>query len=172
MIVTSVGVSTAEDTGDKIEFRVVSVRLDPKPKSVEAKTEKVEVPDGVVVKTKRTRRVVHSVEFTNLADVGTGIVLGVRLPVAQAAAEAKLKVEQRLGTRLQQEETYEQEYQLSGDRSHLYHITWHDRVQSGVVVCRTYSMLKQEFVGEPVELEFQIIIASDLKIEAMKPARK
>lgn len=134
------------------EIDNLRVALDPETKHVEGYSETVTLPAGVVVKTKKSRTIEHSIMLSD-----DSILEGsIRANLLLISAAVRKNVEEKVGRNFKQSETAEQEILLDGNIHQKYTLTWLDKIRSGVVVF--------SIDGNTKKLPFEFREWSELKI--------
>jgi tyrosine-protein phosphatase YwqE len=125
----------------------------PQLERVEINTEKIDVPNGVNVKVKRSRTIEHTIDV-NWSVVGSmNIDIGLKQIIS---ASIYGQLEQSKGQTFQQSETLEYEVALNGDKSNRYKLTWVDLWKKGTVEFQNGS--------STVMIPFQIRELTELKV--------
>jgi hypothetical protein len=106
------------------------VHLQPEKKRRQAAIEVVNVPVGVAIKVKRSRKVEHIVEVEWRKSTEADIELGLKGIVS---ASILGEIEQAQGRSYQQSETMEYEINLNGEKNNRYKLIWVDTLLVGVI---------------------------------------
>jgi hypothetical protein len=115
-------------SGESAETQRVKVRLDNEVKRVEASSELIEIPPGVVIEIKRSRTIEHTVnlEAKGLVEVKVDADFYVFL-----RGSIRTQIEATLGKSFKQSETLEHKITLDGNKARQYKLIWYDKIRSG-----------------------------------------
>jgi hypothetical protein len=110
--------------------RFLAILFDSELERVEAATERVQVPEGVTAKVKRSRTIEYSVSFTTSKTLGETATQTYADFLSQTV---KSEVEQRHGRSYQERETLEYEVELDGSKGTSYKLLWIDTFCNGTI---------------------------------------
>ena len=110
--------------------RNVTVYFEAELEKVQAATEKVQVPQGVTAKVKRSRTIEHSVNLTTSESVETSSTHAYTEFLSQSV---KKEIEQKHGRNYQESETLEYEVELDGSQGSSYTLIWIDSFCKGII---------------------------------------
>lgn len=106
------------------------INLLPNLEKVQVNAEKINVPNGVIVKVKRSRTIEHTVDVNWQTSGGINIDAGLKQLIS---ASIYGELEYSKGQSIQKSETIEYEVELNGDKSNKYKLVWIDIWQKGIV---------------------------------------
>jgi hypothetical protein len=110
--------------------RNVTIYFDSDLEKVQAATERVQVPQGVTAKVKRSRTIEHSVSLTTTESVETNSTHTYTEFLSQSI---KKEMEQKQGRNYQESETLEYEVELDGSKGSAYTLLWIDSFCKGTI---------------------------------------
>lgn len=110
--------------------RNVTIYLDSEIEKVKAATERVQVPQGVTAKVKRSRTIEHSVNLTTTESLETS---STRVYTEFLSQTVKREVEQKHGRSYNESETLEYEVELNGSKGTSYTLLWIDSFCTGTI---------------------------------------
>ena len=155
------GVEIGDAFSPKPQSINVTIRLQPESKKVQAATEEISVPSGVIVKVKRSRTIEHAVEVNLKSTSKEGISIGVEQVLCVSIHS---EIERQRRRSYSQSETVEYEVELNGDKSGRYWLIWTDVWQQGVV--------EFQYQGSTHTLPFQFRERTELEVlpDKLNPA--
>jgi hypothetical protein len=103
--------------------RNVTIYLDAEIEKVKAATERVQVPQGVTAKVKRSRTIEHSVNLTTTESLETS---STQVYTEFLSQTVKREVEQKHGRSYNESETLEYEVELDGSKGTSHTLLWID----------------------------------------------
>lgn len=142
----------SEDVG----IEGVRVYLNPGFTRTEVSSETIELPVGVISRTKKARTIERAILIAQreMQEIG----LQAEIPVLSAAIRTQIGEE--TGQTFTQSETIEQEVTLDGNVSQKYKLIWYDRIRTGTVEFRLGGKLRN--------MPFKFREFAELRVEALK----
>jgi len=111
-----------------ISLDKVVVQLGNELEKIDVATEEVHIPNGVIIKVKRSRTIEHTININWSTTRGGSFDLGIKEIVG---ASINGEITQAKGRTYQQSETMEYEVELNGEKSNRYQLVWVDIWRKG-----------------------------------------